>query len=425
MNYLLLIILVLSAALIFLLVHLLRTTKFMKELLGFFNELAAGNRTALLFTGKEQWDNAVRDIVSMVEKTRASLDIAEAGKQKIEAILRGMSDAMLITDMRGIIILANRSFNRLFSVNENIEGRWVAEVLRDVKVLEMLARVLDSWEVITEELTIVRSNKDVHLIATAVPVYTKDSVSGVVLTLHDITRLRQLEDMRKDFVANVSHEIKTPITAIKGFAEILIDDALNDRSNSMRFLSMIKNHSERLNSLVDDLLTLSRIEFGDIVINKAEVNVEAVIDTVFMTLKDKADRKGLYLKNVVPGIKTVYADRDKLIQIMLNLVDNGIKFTETGGVTVGFQVIENRGSLYVEDTGAGIPQSHINRLGERFYRVDRARSRELGGTGLGLAIVKHLVKAHDWNMTIESRGGSGTRVIILSNNNVPREITNS
>ncbi len=425
MNYLLLIILVLSAALMFLLVHLLRTTKFMKELLGFFNELAAGNRTALLFTGKEQWDNAVRDIVSMVEKTRASLDIAEAGKQKIEAILRGMSDAMLITDMRGIIILANRSFNRLFSVNENIEGRWVAEVLRDVKVLEMLARVLDSWEVITEELTIVRSNKDVHLIATAVPVYTKDSVSGVVLTLHDITRLRQLEDMRKDFVANVSHEIKTPITAIKGFAEILIDDALNDRDNSMRFLSMIKNHSERLNSLVDDLLTLSRIEFGDIVINKAEVNVEAVIDTVFMTLKDKADRKGLYLKNVVPGIKTVYADRDKLIQIMLNLVDNGIKFTETGGVTVGFQVIENRGSLYVEDTGAGIPQSHINRLGERFYRVDRARSRELGGTGLGLAIVKHLVKAHDWNMTIESRGGSGTRVIILSNNNVPREITNS
>ncbi len=425
MNYLLLIILVLSAALIFLLVHLLRTTKFMKELLGFFNELAAGNRTALLFTGKEQWDNAVRDIVSMVEKTRASLDIAEAGKQKIEAILRGMSDAMLITDMRGIIVLANRSFNRLFSVNENIEGRWVAEVLRDVKVLEMLARVLDSWEVITEELTIVRSNKDVHLIATAVPVYTKDSVSGVVLTLHDITRLRQLEDMRKDFVANVSHEIKTPITAIKGFAEILIDDALNDRDNSMRFLSMIKSHSERLNSLVDDLLTLSRIEFGDIVINKAEVNLEAVIDTVFMTLKDKADRKGLYLKNVVPGIKTVYADRDKLIQIMLNLVDNGIKFTETGGVTVGFQVIENRGSLYVEDTGAGIPQSHINRLGERFYRVDRARSRELGGTGLGLAIVKHLVKAHDWNMTIESRGGSGTRVIILSNNHVPREITNS
>ncbi|MBU4321049.1 MAG: PAS domain-containing sensor histidine kinase, partial [Nitrospinae bacterium] len=252
------------------------------------------------------------------------------------------------------------------------------------------------------------------------------------------TRLKQLEDVRKDFVANVSHEIKTPITAIKGFAETLLGGAIDDKENASRFLQAIKNHSERLNSLVEDLLTLSRIEFGDIKIEKTAVSLDDVIDTVFTTLRDKAEVKGIYLKKEIPeNLGEIKTDRNRLTQILLNLVDNGIKFTETGGVTVRVRSLEsgvwsekdlisglktpnsklqNFVEILVEDTGIGIPQKHLSRLGERFYRVDSSRSRELGGTGLGLAIVKHLVKAHGWEMKIESTQGKGTIVSILCRN---------
>ena len=280
--------------------------------------------------------------------------------------------------------------------------------------------------------------------ATAAPFYyppQSENVSGVMLSFHDITRLRQLEDMRKDFVANVSHEIKTPITAIKGFAETLMAGAIDDRENALRFLQTIKNHSERLNSLVEDLLTLSRIEFGDIKIEKTAVSLDDVIDTVFTTLRNKAEINGIYLRKEIPeNLGEIRADRNRLVQILLNLVDNGIKFTETEGVTVRVKsetsCLSLRGEaeaisksdipysarnddlidfieISVEDTGIGIPQKHLPRLGERFYRVDSSRSRELGGTGLGLAIVKHLVKAHGWEMKIESTQGKGTTVKIL------------
>ncbi|NTU42322.1 MAG: hypothetical protein HGA78_04570 [Nitrospirales bacterium] len=288
------------------------------------------------------------------------------------------------------------------------------EVLRDMKLAELLLSARETGDLVSDEVVVSRRQRDIYLVATAVPVCAKGGVSGIVLSLHDITRLRQLEEVRKDFVANVSHEIKTPITAIKGFAETLLDGALDDRQNALRFLGMIKNQSERLNSLVDDLLHLSRIELGDITIEKAEVSLEQVVETVFMTLRDKADKKGLFLKKEIPNAsKTILADRDRLIQIILNLVDNGIKFTEKGGVTVGIDEAGGRAVLYVQDTGVGIPENHIHRLGERFYRVDRARSRELGGTGLGLAIVKHLISALGWTMRIESEQEKGTRVNIV------------
>ncbi len=415
MNHELFIIIILSIALLFLAVRLIRVSAFIKDISGFLKELSSGNLNArLLPMGKGEPVGIIRDIVSIMDKTKTRLDFAEAEMQRMEAILRGMSDGVLITDVRGVIILANPTFRNLLSVNEDIEGKQIMEVLRNAELIGIFRKAVESGNIISEEMGISRPHKDMHLIATAVPVCSGDYVTGAVLTLHDITRLKQLEEMRKDFVANVSHEIKTPITAIKGFAETLLDGAIDDKDNAVRFLGMIKSHSERLNTLVDDLLALSRIELGDAPINKTEVNIEQVIDTVFMTLKDKADKRGLYLKKAIPsGAQIIYADKDRLIQIILNLVDNGIKFTEKGGVTVGIDEAGGRLTLYVQDTGAGIPQNHLSRLGERFYRVDRARSRELGGTGLGLAIVKHLVSAHKWNMCIESEQGRGTKVNII------------
>lgn len=413
MTYLLIVIL--SIAVIFLVFRLIRISKSIKEINRFLKELSSGNLDARLFLkGKGEFNSIVTDIASLIAKTKARLDFAETEIQRMEAILRGMSDGVLITDIKGNVVLANRTLKNLLSTNEDIEGKQIIEVIRNAQLIDAFRGALELNSVVSDEIVVSRSHKDMHLIATVVPIYSGDLPTGTVLTLHDITRLKQLEEMRKDFVANVSHEIKTPITAIKGFAETLLDGAMDDKENAVRFLGMIKAHSERLNSLVDDLLTLSRIELGDITIKKTEVNVEQIVDTVFMTLKEKADKKGLYLKKAISdSTRTIYADKDKLIQILLNLVDNGIKFTEKGGVTVGIDEIGGRISLYVQDTGIGVSPINLQRLGERFYRVDRARSRELGGTGLGLAIVKHLVSAHGWEMKIQSEVGRGTRVNVL------------
>ncbi|HAK88390.1 MAG: hypothetical protein A2077_04840 [Nitrospirae bacterium GWC2_46_6] len=415
MNHELLIIIILSIAVIFLVARLTGISMSIKDISYFLKELSAGNFNARLFSiGNPDLAGVVSDIASIMEKTRSSLDFAEAEMRRMEAILRGMSDGVLIADGRGTIILVNQAFRDLISEAKDIEGKQIVEVLRNAQFVDGFRKAMDSGDIVSEEITVSRPRGDMYLIATAVPVYSRDIINGAVLTLHDITRLRQLEEMRKDFVANVSHEIKTPITAIKGFAETLLDGALEDKENAARFLGMIKGHSERLNSLVDDLLTLSRIELGDISIKKAPVSLEQVVDTVFMTLKEKADKKRLYLKkSIAAGIQEIHADKDRLIQIILNLVDNSIKFTEIGGVTVGMDYSGGVLALYVQDTGVGIPGSHLHRLGERFYRVDRTRSRELGGTGLGLAIVKHLVNAHEWGMRIESEPGRGTKVNII------------
>jgi two-component system phosphate regulon sensor histidine kinase PhoR len=309
------------------------------------------------------------------------------------------------------------------------------ETLRKAELVDLIDRVVETKETLSCEIEVTHP-KEFFLMVTAASYSVKGELSGAVLAFHDVTRLKQLEDIRKDFVANVSHEIKTPITAIKGFAETLLEGALDDRENAHKFLETIRNHSERLNSLVSDLLILSRIELGDIKIEKETVSLEGVIDSVFETLKERAQGKGLYLKKeITPSPFEIKADRNRLIQILLNLVDNGIKFTEKGGVTIKVQsskskvqsrteVVDSslithdpsRGDFYeisVEDTGIGIPKKHFSRLGERFYRVDKARSRELGGTGLGLAIVKHIVRAHGWEMQIESIPGKGTTVKIL------------
>jgi two-component system phosphate regulon sensor histidine kinase PhoR len=235
-----------------------------------------------------------------------------------------------------------------------------------------------------------------------------------VSIFHNITQLKKLEQTRKDFVANISHEIKTPITAIQGFADTLIEGALEDREHALKFLHTIRANSERINNLVEDLMTISRLELGVIKVEKTTVDLNSVVEEVISVLKEKAAEKNVSLNTGLSRETAgIEADRDRLIQILTNLVDNAIKFTETGGVTIGEDRENGARCVYVEDTGIGIATKHLPRLGERFYRVDPGRSRNMGGTGLGLAIVKHLVKAHGWDMQFESTPGKGTRVKIL------------
>jgi two-component system phosphate regulon sensor histidine kinase PhoR len=244
--------------------------------------------------------------------------------------------------------------------------------------------------------------------------YKERELSGYVAVFHDITQIEKLEQVRKDFVANVSHELKTPITAIKGFADTLLEGAVDDKENALKFIQTIKANSERINSLVDDLMTISKIELGVIKVEKSLIDVTAVFETITELFQDIATEKNLFLQtSPEPDLLQINADKNRLIQILTNLVDNAIKFTEKGGVTFGTEKDDDRAVIFVKDTGMGVPAKHLPRLGERFFRVDPARSRKMGGTGLGLAIVKHLVRAHGWNMQIGSVHGRGTKVSIF------------
>lgn len=399
----------------FLYFRLRRYDRITEEISAFAGSFLRGSLNKLYFP-EDKFSRVSSSLNAMASDMRSRINDMAEERNKINAILKCMNSGVLITDTKARVILANPAIMTLLGIKTDIIGESVIVATRVAELQDLASKVIESEEEISEEIDIIHPNK-LSLMATAVPLYSyevRERISGVVLSIHDITRIKKLEDMRKSFVASVSHEIKTPITAIKGFAETLLDGAIEDRDNAVRFLETIKAHSERLNTLVEDLLTLSRIELGDINIDKRDVNIEHAIDTVFTTLKDKAHAKGLYLKRSLSSpLPDILSDKDRLVQILLNLVENGIKFTESGGITVGVEKTDGRTILYVEDTGVGIAKEHIPRLGERFYRVDNARSRELGGTGLGLAIVKHLVKAHGWNMKVESIHGKGTRINII------------
>lgn len=411
-----------------------KITKSVEEIAAFSREVTTGDfKTRLFLKEKGEIGELAKNINTMAHEFKMRLERSNEDRHRMEELLKNMHDGFMLLDAQGKVLICNSAAKKVFGVERDIEGRPLLEVIRNVGLTDIMRKVTDKEESVVQEIEIAHP-KELYLMATAVPFYyppSSENVSGVMLSFHDITRLKQLEDMRKDFVANVSHEIKTPITAIKGFAETLLGGAIDDKENASRFLQTIKNHSERLNSLVEDLLTLSRIELGDIKIEKRAVSLCDIIDTVFTTLRNKAGMKGIYLRSEIPeDLGEIKADRNRLVQILLNLVDNGIKFTDTGGVTVRVKSeklkvksdselltlnsqFRNLIEISVEDTGIGIPQKHLPRLGERFYRVDSSRSRELGGTGLGLAIVKHLVKAHGWEMKIESTQGKGTKARIF------------
>lgn len=411
-----------------------KITKSVEEIAAFSREVTTGDfKTRLFLKEKGEIGELAKNINTMAHEFKMRLERSNEDRHRMEELLKNMHDGFMLLDAQGKVLICNSAAKKVFGVERDIEGRPLLEVIRNVGLTDIMRKVTDKEESVVQEIEIAHP-KELYLMATAVPFYyppSSENVSGVMLSFHDITRLKQLEDMRKDFVANVSHEIKTPITAIKGFAETLLGGAIDDKENASRFLQTIKNHSERLNSLVEDLLTFSRIELGDIKIEKTAVSLGDIIDTVFTTLRNKAGMKGIYLRREIPeDLGEIKADRNRLVQILLNLVDNGIKFTDTGGVTVRVKSeklkvksdselltlnsqFRNLIEISVEDTGIGIPQKHLPRLGERFYRVDSSRSRELGGTGLGLAIVKHLVKAHGWEMKIESTQGKGTKARIF------------
>jgi len=387
----------------------------------FLREVIEKGMPKMLFTERRDEIGELAGMVNTVlEEIKAKMDELITEKGILETIFNTIRDGIVVIDRRGTITLTNPSVKRILDIEEDIRERDYFEILRDPAIQDAVKEAHDTGRTSLREIELFHpQNKNLYITVTPISSGHPDR-GGFVIVIHDITKLRHLETVRKDFVANVSHELKTPITAIKGFAETLLDGALEEKESLRGYLEIIKNHSERLNNLVEDLLTLSKLDRGEIHLRPNDVDLRKTVDLVFLTLKDKALAKGIDLNNDIPhDFPLIRADRDRLIQILLNLIDNSIKFTEKGEVRVKGRIVEGQAGsgppvyeLSIEDTGIGISARDIPRLGERFYRVDKARSRELGGTGLGLAIVKHLVRIHGWQMRIESELGKGTKVFI-------------
>jgi two-component system phosphate regulon sensor histidine kinase PhoR len=355
-----------------------------------------------------------RALNGLAARLREQIHDLRQEQAKATAILDGMIEGVIAVDGRDVILLLNARARSMFGLEATRgEGKPFLEVIRNTELREAFreARAASEGSVSNREVRLVSPvNRRVEV--NAVPLRLGHEV-GVVMVLHDVTELRRLEQVRTEFVANVSHELRTPLTAIQGYLETLLTGALEERENARRFLEIVFRHTERLGRLLNDLTDLSNIELGRVSLKLAPTRLDEAVDAVMAIMSAKAQSGRVALRSQLPrDLPPVLADRDRLVQILLNLVDNAVKYTPEGGrVTVRAQEpAEGHIEIDVVDTGIGIPPADLPRITERFYRVDKARSRELGGTGLGLAIVKHLVFAHNGLLRIESEPGRGTTV---------------
>ena len=335
-------------------------------------------------------------------------------KSRLEAVLASITEAILVTDQSGRILMGNGTFEKLFGVSDAIEGRMPIELVRHRDVQDAIEQTLKTGQVVFLDLT--RSDsRERHFDVQIAPILQDDHMAGSVTIFYDITELRRLERIRKDFVANVSHELRTPLTTIKGCAATLADGALDNREAAQRFVQMINTHADRLHNLIEDILDLSRIESGALPLKTGVYPVHEMVDSVVGQIRPQAKEKTLTIEINTKENAQVQCDRKLIEQALLNLLDNAVKYTPEGGKiwiqTRDFKQGENtqtRIALEVKDTGIGIPLSDMDRIFERFYRVDKGRSRAMGGTGLGLSIVRHIMDAHGERVYVESEQGKGS-----------------
>ena len=323
--------------------------------------------------------------VAHIKTRMADLDEERA---KIVAIVENLVEGVVAFDPKGQVLFSNPSACRILGFDEQqLQGRSVWEVLRNKELAELVERCRDL--ALPERQ---RVEVDIHAPARmkvevyGLPFPLAKQKKGSVIVLYDVTQLRRLERVRAEFIDNVSHEIRTPLTAIIGYLETLIDEPSLETPNNRKFVHVAHQHAERLNRLVDDLRSLSEIESGNVVLRCEAVRLKNVVDEVADMFQLQVQKKYLQLTNHVDEAACAWADRDRIIQILVNLVDNALTYTPEGGcISFHVQRQDERILLQVKDTGQGIPSTDLPRITERFYRVDRARSREEGGTGLGLS----------------------------------------
>ena len=327
-----------------------------------------------------------------------------------QALFNSMAEGVLVLDAAGRIQLVNQSLERLFGLSADVRGRTILEAFRLPELAKLVKRLPRERLVSGHEIELpVIEERRVEVNAAAV--FDRDGTPlGAILVFHDLTRIKQLENTRQEFVANVSHELRTPLSLIKGFVETLLEGAKDDPAKTTQFLQTIEKHTDRLTFLIEDLLTISRLESGQIVMNRHTVELRAEAQRVIDDLQARVQEKKITITNQVPAGLMARADADRLQQVWFNLIENAIRYGRAGGsVKIGGKAMAGgKVKLWVRDDGPGIPAESRERVFERFYRVDRARSRDTGGTGLGLAIVKHIVQAHGGEVWLKSELGEGT-----------------
>ena len=365
--------------------------------------------------------SGVPDVLDALSAELSSYDDALRGettrlineRDRLEAMLGAMVEGVLVIDRQGQVVRANERVREIFGLGRDdpLLGRRLWDVSRDTELSGFVREAMNRSQPTFREVQL-RGEKDRFLAVTAGP--TADRTAWVIV-LHDVTEMKRLERVRTDFVANVSHELRTPMTAIKGFAETLASTGYDDRERVARYVSIIERQASRLSRLIEDLLTLSDLELGKMAVRMRTMALAPIVHDVVELLSGTADRAHVKVQIEVDEGIEAKGDPDRLAQVVSNLLENAIKFSENPGeVTVRVQRAATGGlvELQVVDRGVGIPAEDLPRLAERFYRVDKARSSELGGTGLGLSIVKHIVQAHGGSLLIESRVGVGTTVTV-------------
>ncbi|QSZ27935.1 HAMP domain-containing protein [Aceticella autotrophica] len=351
----------------------------------------------------------------MTIRLRETIDELNDRNAKLEAILKSIINGVIAFDNYEKILLINDTAKKILNIEDNgIIGKHILDVVRNSKLHDLIENIIINKEYSIKNLELNTFNKYLKIYTS--PIIHPQTLKkiGFVVVINDVTEVRKLERIRSDFVANVSHELRTPLTSIQGFVETLRNGAIEDSETRNKFLNIIEFETERLTRLINDILSLSEIENVKEGLITEEVAIDKEINDIFYIIEKSAYNKNIKLiKDLNCDNLKINSNRDRLRQMIINLIDNGIKYTPEGGfVKVTTKKLNNNIIITVEDSGIGIAAENIPRLFERFYRVDKGRSRKLGGTGLGLAIVKHIVESMKGNIAVESEVGKGTKFII-------------
>ena len=399
-------------------------TKPLSDIASAVRQFSSGNRTFhIRTTAQDEVGFLASTLNHMADQLRAKIDELSEDRAQLLAVLTSMVEGVMVLDSRGHVLQINPALERMFGITRlEARGRPCAELFRHQQLNDLVTAVLRSRTHQQDEIVLPLSGRCLQIEASPAG-GERENEASAVLVLHDMTELRRLEKIRKDFVANVSHELRTPLTSIKGYVEALLDGAKDDPAASVKFLEIILKQSDRLNLIIEDLLELSKIESGGISLKEEPLELRSVIDRTLSIITPIAKKNHHRLVTAVdPSLPPVAGDEGRLVQVLTNLLDNAVKYTPAGGtITVGAKLAPLLGNaeppvgtieLSVADTGIGIPEEDRPRVFERFYRVDKARSRELGGTGLGLAIVKHIVEGHGGQVWVEANHPQGSRFVV-------------
>lgn len=361
---------------------------------------------------RDDWAELGERLNRMAEATGQKIENLSKALAESQALLAGMEEGVLILDTHGRVQKVNGAMESILSHAFPADlGRHYLEVFRDPELNDLIQVTLREKKGQRRTFFPLGQPGKCFQIQSSLVQYRDGGGEGVIVVFHDISELERLERIRQDFVANVSHELRTPLTAIRGYAETLLDGGLGEPSQAEKFLRIIERHTQRMEKIVADLLLLSEMESPDRMLNRTPVSMEGLLSSAVDTFRPVAARKKQTLQVNVPAhLQTVSVDNQKIHQVLVNLISNAVSYTPEGGHIVIEAKASGQGiEVSIVDDGIGIPPEHLPRVFERFYRVDKSRSREEGGTGLGLSIVRHIVNAHHGWVSVESEPGKGSR----------------